>query len=95
MILVALSLELTDIFEMYVLSKQISCMLQPFCALLFLARLLSPAWSESQLKKKKETLMKLCMTILLFEKLFLLQKLGNGAKIGFLNLKKNLVINLH
>ena len=32
MILVALSLELTDIFRLWVLSEQISCVLQSYCA---------------------------------------------------------------
>ena len=39
MILVALSLELTDIFQLYFLSKQISAWLFSF------------AWNESQIKK--------------------------------------------
>ena len=47
-----------------------------------------------------KTLMKLCMTSRLFEKLFLPLKFGKWVKIRskivlFLNLKKNLVINFH
>ena len=41
------------------------------------------------------TIMKLCMTTRFFFKNFAPQNMGNGPKIGFLNLKKNLVINFH
>ena len=39
--------------------------------------------------------MKLCMTTWFFWKTFWLKNWENGQKIGFLNLKKNLVINFH
>ena len=41
-----------------------------------------------------ETIMKLCMTTPFFWK-FRPKNLGNGPKIGFLNLRKNLVLNFH